>query len=144
MAQDKVTVSLQGNTVTATAVDVSAATVPASSVNFVGAQGPRGQVPPRVPALLRPADQDVLLLPAVDPGFLPVSRIHVAAMAYARTKLNQSRTPAPARSAAAPRRLVMGSRPSAAPIIAAVVGSTAWKMPAVVAEVRATPVAKQS
>ena len=40
MAQDKVTVSLQGNTVTATAVDVSAATVPASSVNFVGAQGP--------------------------------------------------------------------------------------------------------
>ena len=55
-----------------------------------------------------------------------------------------SRTPAPASSAAAARIRVMGSSPSAAPIIAAVVGSTAWKMPAVVADVRATPVAKQS
>ena len=42
MAQDEVTVNLQGNTVTSSVVDVSASTIPASTVSVDGlAQCPR-------------------------------------------------------------------------------------------------------
>ena len=40
--QDTVLVELKGNTVTTSVVNVSDTTVPASTVNFVGAQGPQG------------------------------------------------------------------------------------------------------
>ena len=40
--QDTVKVELKGNTVTTSVVNVSDTTAPASTVNFVGAQGPRG------------------------------------------------------------------------------------------------------